>query len=257
FGISINIISLSGLVLGIGLMIDNSIIVIDNITQYRERGFKLSKACIVGTNEVLKPLLSSALTTCAVFVPLVFLSGVSGALFYDQAMAITIGLFVSLLVSVTLLPELYRLFHVKDNNREDRISRFLAKTNTLDYAALYEKGFRWVMRKQQWTWGIIVALLIVGIGMFAVLPKTQMPDFSKTETLLKIDWNEQINVEENKRRVLELLDLVNDDLINNTALVGNQQFLLDKETNAKASETSIYLQCKTPQSLKKVEQTLS
>lgn len=257
FGISINIISLSGLVLGTGLMIDNSIIVIDNIIQFRERGYKLSKAVVLGTNEVLIPLLSSALTTCAVFVPLVFLSGISGALFYDQAMAITIGLFVSLLVSITLLPVLYRLFHLKDNNQEDRISRFLAKTNTLDYEAIYEKGFRWVMRKQQWTWGIIVVLLIVGIGTFALLPKTQMPDFSKTETLLKIDWNEQINVEENKRRVLELLDLVKEDLINNTALVGNQQFLLDKETNAKASETSIYMQCKTPERLLNVEQTLS
>lgn len=148
-GISINIISLSGLVLGIGLMIDNSIIVIDNITQYRERGYNLSKACITGTTEVIKPLLSSALTTCAVFIPLVFLSGVSGALFYDQAMAISIGLFISFFVSITLLPVLYRLFHLKKTNTSNKINRFLTKINKVNYADVYEKGFRWVMRKQE------------------------------------------------------------------------------------------------------------
>ncbi|MDO5970752.1 efflux RND transporter permease subunit [Flavivirga aquimarina] len=257
FGISINIISLSGLVLGIGLMIDNSIIVIDNITQFREQGESLSKACILGTNEVLKPLLSSALTTCAVFLPLVFLSGISGALFYDQAMAVTTGLFASLLVSVTLLPVLYRLFHFKDTNKIDRISRFLANKNTLDYAVLYEKGFRWVMRKQRMSWSLCLLLLIVAIGLFMTLPKTTMPNFSTSETLLKIDWNNQINVEENKRRVLELLEFVDDNIIDNTALVGTQQFVLNKETEARTSETTIYLQCKAPELLAKVKKEIS
>ncbi len=255
--ISINIISLSGLVLGIGLMIDNSIIVIDNIAQYRERGHKLFKACILGTNEVIKPLLSSALTTCGVFLPLVFLSGVSGALFYDQAMAISIGLFVSFFVSITLLPVLYRLFHIKDSNKEGRITRFLSKTNTLDYAALYEKGFRWVMRKQKLSWGICVLLLLFAFGLFTMLPKTQMPHFTKTEAILKIDWNEQIHVEENKRRVLSLISPIKESLINQTALVGNQQFILDETTEAKASETTLYFQCKTPEDLESVKDVLS
>src|SRR5690606_18618237 len=137
-----NIISLSGLILGVGMMIDNSIIVIDNIIQHYERNKNketsnntlqttnnepsssppsvsglpssdssspLSSACISGTNEVIRPLISSVLTTCAVFVPLVFLSGISGALFYDQAMAVSIGLGVSLLVSFTLIPVYFRI----------------------------------------------------------------------------------------------------------------------------------------------------
>src|SRR5690606_21802606 len=120
-----------------------------------ERGYKLPKACVLGTTEVFKPLLSSVLTTCAVFLPLIFLSGISGALFYDQAMAITIGLFVSLLVSITLLPVLYRLFYLKESPKKGRMTRFLEKANRLDYAALYEKGFRWVMRRQRTSWGIV------------------------------------------------------------------------------------------------------
>lgn len=257
FEISINIISLSGLVLGIGLMIDNSIIVIDNITQFREQGYNLNQACVKGTNEVIKPLLSSALTTCAVFLPLVFLSGISGALFYDQAMAISIGLFASFFVSIMLLPVLYRLFHLKDSNKEGRITRFLIKMNRLDYAALYEKGFRWVMRKQKLSWGICVVLLLSAFGLFTVLPKTQMPHFTKTETLLKIDWNEQIHVEENKGRILKLLNPIKENLVNQIALVGNQQFILDKSTEAKASETTLYLQCKTVEDLKSIIDALS
>lgn len=257
FKISINIISLSGLVLGIGLMIDNSIIVIDNITQFREQGYSLNQACIKGTNEVIKPLLSSALTTCAVFLPLVFLSGISGALFYDQAMAISIGLFASFFVSITLLPVLYRLFHIRNTNKVGRITRFLTKANTLDYSALYEKGFRWVMRKQKLSWGICLILLLLAFGLFTMLPKTQMPYFTKTETLLKIDWNEQIHVEENKSRILKLLTPIKEQLINQTALVGNQQFILDKTTQAKASETTLYLQCKTAEDLKSIKDLLS
>ena len=86
-GLSINIISLAGLILGIGMMIDNSIVVIENITQWIDRGLSLVDACIKGTNEIITPLISSVLTTCAVFIPLIFLSGISGALFYDQAIS--------------------------------------------------------------------------------------------------------------------------------------------------------------------------
>lgn len=255
-GISINIISLSGLVLGIGLMIDNSIIVIDNITQYRERGYNLSNACVVGTTEVIKPLLSSALTTCAVFIPLVFLSGLSGALFYDQAMAISIGLFISFFVSITLLPVLYRLFHLKKTRSSNKMNRFLTKINTVNYANVYEKGFRWVMRKQRTSWGISFFLLITAIVLFIVLPKSQMPQFSSTETILKIDWNEPINVDENKRRVIDLLKPVSKDLIHQTALVGTQQFLLDKNADAKTSETTMYVQTKSQTELFKIMDTL-
>ncbi|KQC02753.1 efflux RND transporter permease subunit [Pedobacter sp. Hv1] len=256
FNISINIISLSGLILGIGLMIDNSIIVIENIIQYREQKYSLVQACILGANEVIKPLFSSVLTTCSVFLPLSFLSGISGALFYDQAMAITIGLFVSLLVSVTLVPLLYHLFHLKESGKKSRINRFLEKTNTLDYAELYEKGFRFVMRKQKICWGICIFLLIVGAVLFQVLPKTQMPYLTTTETLLKIDWNKQINVEENKRMVLELLKPVKTEILNYTALVGSQQFILDKASTSLTSESAIYISCESPEKLARVQKEI-
>ena len=91
FKMSLNIISLSGLILALGMMIDSSIIVTENIMQYRTKGYTLEEACNMGTSEVITPMLSSTLTTIAVFVPLVFMSGIAGAIFYDQAFAVTVG----------------------------------------------------------------------------------------------------------------------------------------------------------------------
>ncbi|MGS2741693.1 efflux RND transporter permease subunit [Sinomicrobium sp. M5D2P17] len=246
--ISINIISLSGLILGTGLMIDNSIIVIDNITQYREKGYPLSEACVLATNEVFKPLLSSVLTTCAVFIPLIFLSGIAGALFYDQAMAITIGLFVSLVVSVTVLPVLYRLFYLKNNN-DNSIIRFIRKLNTLDYNRLYEKGFRWTMKKQPLPFSIFTALAVCTVILFSALPKSRMPEFPATETLLVVDWNQPIHIEENKRRLLELVQPLQENLKNYHAQIGQQQFLLDKNSEANTSEATLYFQTESEKEL--------
>ncbi|MGL5729675.1 MAG: efflux RND transporter permease subunit, partial [Bacteroidales bacterium] len=80
--VSLNIVSLSGLILALGMMIDSSIIVTENITQYKDQGYSLDEACDLGTTEVITPMLSSALTTIAVFIPLVFLSGIAGVIFF-------------------------------------------------------------------------------------------------------------------------------------------------------------------------------
>ena len=101
---SLNIISLAGLILALGMMIDSSIIVTENISQYRERGYSLRRACVTGTSEVVTPMLSSSLTTIAVFAPLIFMSGIAGAIFYDQAFSVTVGLMVSYLTGIMLLP---------------------------------------------------------------------------------------------------------------------------------------------------------
>lgn len=122
-GLSINTISLSGLIMGVGMMIDNSIIVIDNINQRRERGDSLFVACADGTAEIFRPLLSSVLTDlcgiCAVDI-----SGRScGALFYDQAVAVGVGLFVSLIVSLTIVPVIFFLLF-KRAHEDGKISNF-------------------------------------------------------------------------------------------------------------------------------------
>ncbi len=110
FNRSLNIVSLSGLILVVGMMIDNALIISENISQWQIRGKTLRVSCGGAAAELITPLLSSSLTTVAVFVPLVFISGIAGAVFSDEAFAITAGLAVSFLTGIILLPVVYRLF---------------------------------------------------------------------------------------------------------------------------------------------------
>ena len=163
-GLSINIISLAGLILGIGMMIDNSIVVIENITQWIDRGLSLTEACIKGTNEVITPLISSVLVTCAVFIPLIFLSGISGALFYDQAIAIVIGQGVSLLVGVTLLPTIYYLLY--KNGKEGALTRLVKKISLKHLEDKYEGGMNFFFKYRTATMISFGVIILIMIGFF-------------------------------------------------------------------------------------------
>ena len=239
FNISINIISLSGLVLGVGLMIDNAIIVIDNITQYRDRGDALSDACVKGATEIIRPLLSSALTTCSVFLPLIFLSGIAGALFYDQAMAIGIGLAISLIVSVTLLPVLYRLFHrgqvtvVKN--------RFFEKYGITFFERMYEAGFQWVFKNKTASFLIVCVLILSNALLFILLNKEKLPNLKQTEQIIEINWNSNITIDENKNRVKDLVMNLGKNLSSSSVVIGEQQYLLNKEKELSSSESVVYV----------------
>ncbi|MCF6241889.1 MAG: efflux RND transporter permease subunit [Bacteroidales bacterium] len=250
-GISINIISLSGLILGIGMMIDNSIIVIDNINQHYQRTRKLDISCVNGTNEVFRPMLSSVLTTCAVFIPLVFTGGISGALFYEQAMAVSIGLFISLFVSITLLPAYYRLFY-KNEKSNTKITEFLKKINKINYEKFYEKAFHLIMKRQKLALSVFVFLILAAIILFIDLDKRQLPEITKDETIIKIDWNRRIHIDENKKRSLNMLEAIKGDYKQYTAMIGSQQYLLDYSGNASSSETQIYIKAVSPKQLKKI-----
>jgi len=104
--ISLNIMSLGGLTLGIGMLVDNSIVVLESIYRKRQVGHSLFASAVSGTAEVGPAVVASTLTTVAVFLPIVFVEGVAGQLFHDQALTVTCSLLASLLVAVTLIPML-------------------------------------------------------------------------------------------------------------------------------------------------------
>lgn len=319
-GISINVISLSGIILGVGMTVDNSIIVIDNISQHRERlrqrkgsvqssKFQVSSsnpqtlppfptaqpsnssnnsnftnssnnnnpsnpqtfptlpthptaqpstlptteteildsACISGTNEVFGPLLSSSFTNSSVFLPLIFISGIAGAMFYDQAMAVTIGLLVSLGVSATLLPVYYRL--VYRNGSKVRELKWMKRINLLNFEVLYMTGFRFVMRNQALSLVIVGLLLAGSFFLYGTLDKTRLPLIGRDELMLSIDWNEHIHIGENKKRTMELIRHLSENLGQSTCMIGEQQFVMDKSSAASSSEAMVYLKIKHPSML--------
>ncbi|MDX1500888.1 MAG: efflux RND transporter permease subunit [Thermoanaerobaculia bacterium] len=106
FDISLNIMSLGGLTLGIGLLVDNSIVVLEAIQRRRDQGMDEIEAADAGASEVARAVVASTLTTVCVFVPIVFVEGIAGQLFGDQALTVTFSLLVSLLVALTLIPML-------------------------------------------------------------------------------------------------------------------------------------------------------
>ncbi|WP_372013397.1 efflux RND transporter permease subunit [Pseudoxanthomonas sp. 10H] len=107
--LSLNVMSLGGLALATGLVVDDSIVVLESIAKARERGLGVLEAAIVGTREVSMAVVASTLTTIAVFLPLVFVQGIAGQLFRDQALTVAIAIAISLVVSMTLIPMLSSL----------------------------------------------------------------------------------------------------------------------------------------------------
>ena len=107
--ISLNIMSLGGIALAVGMLVDNAIVVLENVVRKKEQGLGVLEAARVGTSEVATAVTAATLTTIAVFFPMVFISGIAGQLFRDQALTVTFALIFSLVVALTLLPMLAAL----------------------------------------------------------------------------------------------------------------------------------------------------
>ena len=109
FGVSLNVMSLGGLALATGMVVDDSIVVLENIARLREHGMGIVEAAVKGAREVSMAVIASTLTTVAVFFPLVFVQGVAGQLFRDEALTVTFAMLISLVVAMTLIPMLASL----------------------------------------------------------------------------------------------------------------------------------------------------
>lgn len=235
-GLTVNVISLAGLILGVGLMIDNSIIVIENIRQQRRMGYSLSEACVRGGEEVIRPLLSSALTTCSVFLPLVFLSGIAGALFYDQAVSISIALGSSLVVAYVLLPTVMQVVSRQSINDSPQSG---AHNPQLGGHGEGKSGYGWYLKSvdlvldRRWlTVAVFFAFVGSAVYWMEEIPKERFPQLTRPALEVAIDWNEAIDLQENERRVQGLLGHFDTLVTVSNAFIGEQQFLLSEEEPA-------------------------
>ena len=136
--ISMNIISLSGLALGVGMLVDNSIVVIENIYRYRNQGMEAPKAAVKGANQVAGAIFASTLTTICVFLPIVFATGLVRQIFTDMGLTIAFSLMASLIVALTLVPAMSAT--VLKNTREKEQKLFQKVLN------IYEKILRFCLK---------------------------------------------------------------------------------------------------------------
>ena len=244
-GISLNIISLSGLILGVGMIVDNAIIVIDNI---RQNGKATDDSIINAVREVFMPMLSSVLTTCSVFIPLIFLSGTAGALFYDQAMGISIALFCSLAVAALVVPVYYFLLCKKDKGLKPKGKSQKINTWLIHY---YEYGLRFTLRHAKQMLVFFSACVLLIIVLFPFLRKERMPEIAHDDALITIDWNAGITPEENNRRMAEVLKEVKPFVESTTLMVGGQDFILSHTKNITSSEAVCYVKSASEDELEK------
>lgn len=182
-GVTLNVISLSGLALGVGMLVDNSIVVIENIYRMRsEEGASAKTAAIEGAKQVAGAIASSTLTTVCVFAPIVFTKGITRQLFVDMGLTIAYSLLASLVVALTLVPMMAAGALRKTETKE---SRFFAKLQTL-----YEKMLRKALRGKAFV--LLGALiLLIASGVLAGSKGTAfMPEMESTQIMMNLETKE-------------------------------------------------------------------
>lgn len=168
--LTINIMTLGGLALGAGMLVDNAIVVLENIFRNHENGMSVREAAIQGTAEVGGAITASTLTTIVVFLPIVYLHGASGELFKDQAWTVAFSLLSSLFVAIFVIPTLYNRFY---KNRKAPVKRKSIKMT----------GYgRFLNKVLNLKWLVVILTLILVAGSFMLLPLIGTEFMPKTET---------------------------------------------------------------------------
>jgi len=201
--VTINVISLSGLALGVGMLVDNSIVVIENIYRLRNEGLPAAKAAVEGAREVAGPIFASTLTTVCVFLPIVFTQGLSRQLFTDMGLTITYSLMASLIVALTLVPTMGAT--LLKSSKEKKIRWFDT------FVRFYEKVLRAALRRKAVVLTgsvLLLALSIYGATVMgtAFLGEVDSPQMSATMTMPKGSTREETYAmsDEVMKRILEI-----------------------------------------------------
>jgi HAE1 family hydrophobic/amphiphilic exporter-1 len=174
--LTLNLMTMAGLVLGIGMLVDNSIVILENIYHYREKGAKLATASVLGTSEMMVAIVSSTLTTICVFAPLVMFQGLlemAGELFAGLAFTVVISLGISLLTAAFLVPVLSSHYLPLVTRKQKPLSGWIAKID-----AVFERFFTWldniyrkaVHRVLKHKFIVITVLVVLLAGAIFMIP---------------------------------------------------------------------------------------
>lgn len=178
-GVTLNIISLSGLALGIGMLVDNSIVVIENIYRLRGLGYSVKEAAMEGAKEVAGAITASTLTTVCVFLPIVFTEGITRQLFVDMGLTIGFSLMASLLIAMTVVPAMSSTILAKSGEqKEGKLFGGLVK--------VYDKVLKFSLKMKPLVLIIAVVLLVLS-GVLAISNGTAfMSDMDSTQLTVNV-----------------------------------------------------------------------
>ena len=200
-GITINLISLSGLAVAVGMLVDNSIVVIENIFRLRRLGVDPKRAAVAGAKEVGAAIISSTLTTVCVFAPIIFVQGLTRQLFQDMALTITYALAASLIVALTLVPALASRMFKKQPKAESKLHKKLEE--------VYKRVLNWNLNHKFLILFVTVFLLVFSVQAslakgFIFFPEMSTPQMTGTLTM----DNEKSTIEETAAAADEALAIM-------------------------------------------------
>lgn len=191
-GFTLNTMSFGGLALGVGMLVDNAIVVLENIFRHREGGLTHQEAAVIGSSEVSSAIVSSTLTTVAVFVPLIFLTGMSGIMFMELSWVVTFSLLCSLFVALTLVPVLcskYLRVRPPDAKSHPWMNRIVQTSgrmlNNLDES--YQRAIRWSLAHRK---TVVLGATLLFLGSLALVPLIgfeMMPETDENEIRVSIE----------------------------------------------------------------------
>lgn len=201
-GLTLNIMTLGGLALGAGMLVDNAIVVIESIFRNQEKGLSVREAAIKGTSEVAGAVIASTLTTVVVFLPIVYLHGASGELFKDQAWTVTFSLVSSLFVAILVIPMLY-----------DRISGKRKKeTEITETKSIRMTGYSHLLRRlighRWWVIAGAVGLLAISGFLLPLIGTEFMPRMESKAFTVVVKMPEGTRLERTSSAVSNLEELL-------------------------------------------------
>lgn len=204
-GLTLNLISFGGLALGIGMLVDNAIVVLENIYRHRQLGEDNANAAIKGTKEIAMPIIAGTLTTICVFLPLMFVQGVSGEFFKEMALTVTFSLTASLVVALTLIPMLSSKMLVLVDKKNQKIKRgtrglfqklSIGIENTLEKLNVaYGRGVAWALAHRKLVLFGVIGAFVVSIMVFSLVQKGFMPESDDDRLTVDLELKEGTRLE--------------------------------------------------------------
>lgn len=188
-GMTMNIISLSGLALGVGMLVDNSIVVIENIYRLRNKGIPSARAAVLGANQVAGAIMASTITTICVFLPMVFSTGIARQLLPDMAWTIAFSLVASLIVALTVVPSMSATVLRNTKPKTHRWFDGLIR--------VYEKALRFCLKRKWLPITLAVVLLAVSIFQAFRTGLVLLPSMGSNQMSVSIVTNSENSDEEN------------------------------------------------------------
>ena len=193
-GYSLDNVSLLGITLAVGLVVDDSIVVLENIVRYVEEGMHPLKAALKGSKEVGFTIISISISLVAVFIPIFFMPGPIGLLFREFAVVVSLSILVSAIVSLTLVPMLCSRFLPK-HGEEPKDYWITIKFDEIFHAVLskYESTLDWCLAHQRHVLGVAIGTFVVTIAMYIWVPKGFFPEEDLGQVLLTTEAAEDIS----------------------------------------------------------------